>query len=135
MGHLSGKWTLKSLTIGPQLHETNTQFWEEAFNSLPPLPSVDNVTIVYNYPTAGAFNTDCWEYFDRVLTNRDLFPALGSVQAQPSFRSRSFNYNRLWSIRGALHRVRGRGLMPSESPAFERNHRADSRDNPLVVGL
>jgi len=130
MGHLSKKWSVKSLTIGPHLHKTNTQFWEQAFNGLPPLPSVDNVTIVYNYPTIEAFNTDCWVYFDRVLTNRDLFPALVSVRVDPSIRSLKSTYSRWWEIRGALHRVRGRGLMPGESLAFERNHRADSRDNP-----
>ena len=113
MAHLSKKWSVKSLTIGPQLHETDIRFWEESFDGLPPLPSVDNVTIVYNYPTVEAFNTDCWEYFDRVLTNRDLFPALVSVRVDPSIRSlKGVTYNRWWDIRGALFRVRGRGLMP-----------------------
>ena len=69
---------MKSLTIGPQLRKTNTRFWEEAFNGLPPLPEVDSVTIVYDCPLAEAFNTGCWDYFERVLARRDLFPALGS---------------------------------------------------------
>ena len=129
MGHLSKKWTVKSLTIGPQLHKTTTRFWEEAFNGLPPLPSVDNVTIVYNYPTIEAFNTDCWEYFDHVLTNRDLFPALVSVQADPSIRSLQPTYNKWWEIRSALRRVRGRGLMPGRPYEFEKDHRTDSHHN------
>ena len=130
MGHLSKKWSVKSLTIGPQLHKTNSQFWEEAFNGLPPLPSVDNVTIVYNYPTVEAFNTDCWEYFDRVLANRDLFPALVSVRPDPSIRSLNpVTHRRWWEIRAALRRVRRRGLMPGKTPALERNHRIDSPCN------
>jgi len=117
MDHLSRKWTLKSLTIGPQLRETNTRFWEEAFNGLPPLPCVDNVTIVYNYPSAEAFNTDCWDYFDRVLTRRDLFPALGSVQIQSSIRS-GYTHRRWWHMHASLYQLRGRlgpKLVTSES--------------------
>ena len=75
---------MKSLIIGPQSNETNADFWEEAFNGLPPLPGVVSVTIIYNYPTAKAFNTYCWEYFDRILTRRDLFPALKRVYVQSS---------------------------------------------------
>jgi len=79
MDHFRKKWALKSLTIGPQFDKTNIAFWEEAFKDLPPLPGVDNVTIIHHYPEAAAFNSDCWKYFDRVLTRRDLFPALKKV--------------------------------------------------------
>ena len=125
------KWTLRSLTIGPQLHETNTQFWEEAVNALPPLPSVDNVTIIYIYPTVAAFNVDCWEYFDHVLTRRDLFPALESVRAQqripllqPAHRDWRNPYNH-------LRRVRERGLLFCKSFVFDRDHEVDL---PLGAG-
>ena len=84
MDHLSTKWTLKSLTIGPQPYETNTQFWEKALSGLSPLPNVGEVTIIHNYPTTEDVNTDCWVYFDRILTRRDLFPALRSVRVQPT---------------------------------------------------
>jgi len=128
MDHLS-RWTLKSLTIGPQLHKTNTQFWEEAFNGLPPLPRVDNVTIVYTYPTAEEFNTDCWEYFDRVLIRRDLFPALRSVQARAS-AVKSLNYYNRQIILGHMHHalrgVTGRGLLTGNSLAFQRDREPDS---------
>ena len=110
MGQLA-KWTLKSLTIGPQLHNTNTRFWEEAFDSLPPLPSVDNVTIIYTYPTAGESNTDCWEYFDRVLTRLDLFPALRSVRTQESIRSPQYNRRIWWDTDRSLRRLRERGIL------------------------
>jgi len=110
MDHLS-KWTLKSLTVGPQLHETNTQFWEEAFKGLPPLLAVTNITIVYNYPSAKAVNSDCWEYFDRLLIRRGLFPALESVYVHPSIGSQQFSTRRWWAIYGSLRTLRSRGLM------------------------
>lgn len=111
MGHLSKKWTLKSLTIGPQLHETDIGFWEEAFNHLPSLPRVGDVTIVYNYPTVKAFTTDCWTFFDRILTRRDLFPALELVRVYPSIGSQQFSTRRWWLIYGSLRAIRMRGLM------------------------
>jgi hypothetical protein len=46
MGHLSKQWTLTPLTIGPQIHETNAQVWEDVFMDLPLLPGVNNVTIM-----------------------------------------------------------------------------------------
>jgi len=125
MGHLSKKWTLKSLTIGPQLYETNTQFWRDAFNGLPLFPCVSNVTIVYNYPTARAFTTDCWEYFDRILIRRDLFPAVKSVQIQPSIGSQQFSRRRWWSLYGPLQGIRSRGLLTRKPLGFERDRRTD----------
>ena len=42
---------MKSLTIGPQIRETNAQCWEDVLKSLPgPLPCVGNVTVVCNHP-------------------------------------------------------------------------------------
>ena len=125
MDHLS-KWTLKSLTIGPQIHETDREFWEEAFRGLPPLPGVDNITIIYNYPTARAFNTHCWEYFDRLLSRRDLFPALGSVHVQPSIGARQTNHRRWWAIYSSLRRVRSKGLVRCELFAFARDNKTYS---------
>ena len=86
MNHLPKQWTLKSLTIGPHLHEMPTQFWEDAFMDLPPLPSVDNVTIIY--PAARASDSDCRKYFDRLLTRKDLFPALKQVNTRSSIKWR-----------------------------------------------
>ena len=122
--HLS-KWALTSLTIGPQLHGANTQFWAEAFKDLPPLPCVDNVTIIYHYLKPKAFNTDCWEYFDRVLTRTDLFPALRSVHIRSTCGSCQLIRRRWWSIYNALRTVRRKGLGPCESPAFEPFQRPD----------
>jgi hypothetical protein len=119
MGHLSKQWTLKSLTIGPQIHETDAQFWEESFKGLPPLPGVDNVTIIYNYPTVEAFNTDCWEYFDRLLARPDLFPSLKLVYIQPSIRSKKIGYSKWRTIYyGALRTIQSRGLMPCKLFTF-----------------
>lgn len=126
MHHLSKKWTLKSLTIGPQLDETDTQFWRKAFNGLPMFPHVGNVTIVYNYPSVKAITTDCWEYFDRILIRQDLFPALKSVQIQPSIKSHQFSYRRWWTIYGSLQGIRLRGLLARELLLFERGHITDS---------
>jgi len=112
MDHLSKEWALKSLTIGPQSNETNAEFWEEAFRGLPPLPSVDNVTIIYNYSTARAFNTDCWEYFDRMLTHRELFPTLKSVYIQSGTRSQRLSPRRLSALFDSLHAIRSRNLWP-----------------------
>ena len=116
MGHLSKKWTLKSLAIGPQVHQTNTEFWEGAFKGLPPLPGVDNVTIIYNYPTAKAFGTDCWEYFDRLLTRWDLFPAIKTVDVQSSIRSQLPSPKRWKDISASLRTIKMRGLWPRKRP-------------------
>ena len=126
MDHFS-KWTLKSLTIGPQFRHTNTQFWEAAFDNLPSLPSVDNVTIIYNYDTADVFNTDCWVYFDHVLTRKDMFPALRSVHVQPSIIPPAATPLKWWAIYDALRTVRMEGLnvVTSKSLIFERGHGAD----------
>ena len=121
MDHLSKKWTLKSLTVGPQIIETNTQFWEESFRGLPPLPGLDNLTIIYNYPTAKSFNTHCWEYFDRLLPRRDLFPVLESVHIQPSIGAHRTNHRRWWAIYGSLRVVRSRGLLRSKLLTFVRS--------------
>lgn len=123
MDHLSKKWTLQSLTIGPQLCETNTQFWEEALDGLPPLRRVTNVTIIYNFPTAKAVNTDCWGYFDRILTLQNLFPALESVKVQPSIGSRQFSPRRWMAVHASLREVRLRKLMTGKLLAFKRDHR------------
>ena len=129
MGHLSKEWTLKSLTIGPQIHETNAQFWKDAFMGLPPLPSVDDVTIIYNYPTLKAFNTDCWVYFDHLLTRRDLFRALKRVYIQPSIKSRQLSSPKRLAVYGALRAVALRMLMHvyCKLLVFERYHGTDSQ--------
>ena len=106
--HLS-RWTLKSLTIGPQVHETNTEFWEESFKGLQPLPQVDNATIIYNNPSAKAFNTNCWKYFDHLLTRRDLFPALKSVDVQSNLRSHRLCLLRWDAIYTSLRTISLRG--------------------------
>jgi len=116
MDHLSKEWALKSLTIGPQSNETNAEFWEEAFRGLPPLPSVDNVAIICNYPSARAFNTDCWKYFDRLLTRRDLFPALKSVDVQSSFGSQQLSHRRWLDISASLRTIKREGLWPRRQP-------------------
>ena len=123
MDHLSKKWRLKSLTIGPQPRKTNTQFWEEALNGLPPLPHVANVIIVHNY----AVNSECWRYFDRILTRRDLFPALESVWARPGIGRPGFSYERWWEISCAFRGIRSRGLTIRKVLAFERDSKTDSR--------
>ena len=111
MDNLS-RWSLKSLTIGPQVHQTNTEFWEEAFKDLQPLPRVGNVMIICNYPSAKAFNTDCWEYFDRLLVRQDLFPALKVVDVQSSLRSQQLNAQRWFAIYTSLRAISMRGLGP-----------------------
>jgi hypothetical protein len=127
MSHLPKKWALKSLTIGPQSNETDIGFWEEAFKDLPPLPGVDNVTIIYNYPSVKAFNTSCWEYFDRTLTRRDLFPALKKVHVQSSCRSLELSSQKWWNIHASLRTIRWRGLGPCKLLAFRRGHWTDAR--------
>lgn len=120
MDHLSNKWTLESLTIGPQVHETNTKFWEESFKDFPPLPGVDNVTIICNYPSAKSFNTDCWKYFDHLLTRCDLFPALESVDIQSSFGSQQLSPRRWSDITASLRGISRRGLWPRRPPNIYR---------------
>ena len=121
MGHLSKQWSLKSLTVGPQIHETNAQFWEEAFEGLPPLPGVRNVTIICYYPTVKAFNTDCWKYFDHLLIRRDLFPALTSVYVSSSSASQQLSPQKWSDIYASLHGIRTRGLGPRRRSSF-RSH-------------
>ena len=75
----SSGWSLKSLTIGPQVHQ-NADFWTEAFKDLPPLPRVDTVTIIYHYPGVEEFDTGCWGPLNRMLARQDLFPALKLVE-------------------------------------------------------
>ena len=115
MEYLSNKWPLKSLTIGPQRNETDLGFWEEAFKNLPPLPGVDNVTLLYNYPGIKSFNTSFWSYFDRTLTRQDLFPALRIVKIQSTCESRRLSRKRWWAIRDSLRAVGSRGLGPCKS--------------------
>jgi hypothetical protein len=110
MDHLSKQWSLKSLTIGPQIHETNAQFWEEAFKGLPPLPGVRNVTIICYYPTVKAFNTDCWKYFDRLLARRELFPALKLVEVRSSFASQQLSPQKWSDICASLRAISTRGF-------------------------
>ena len=123
MDNPSNKWALKSLTIGPQIHETNAEFWEEAFRGLPRLPGVGDVTIIYNYPTAGAFNTDFWRYFDRLLTRKDLFPALKSVDVQPSVRSQPLDPRRWTHLKDSINVIRARELWPRGQPVATRCYR------------
>ena len=122
MDHLSKKWTLKSLTIGPQPRKTSNQFLEEALNGLPPLPHVANVTIVHNY----AGNNDYWRYFDRILSRRDLFPALEYVWARPGIGRPGFSYERWWEISCAFNGLRSRGLTIRKVLAFERDPKTDN---------
>ena len=124
MDNLSKRWALKSLTIGPQIHETDAQFWEEAFEGLPPLPGVDNLTIIYNYPSVKAFNTDCWEYFDRLVTRRDLFPALRLMDIQPRIRSQELSPLKQSAIHNALSAIsRSWILMSSTNPNHPHSQR------------
>jgi len=107
MDNLS-KWKLKSLTIGPQPCKTNTHFWEEALNDLPPLLHVANVIVMHNY----AGNAECWRYFDRILRRRDLFPALEAVWARPGIGRPGFSFDRWWEIRCSFYGLRSqRGLV------------------------
>lgn len=125
MEYLPNKWPLKSLTIGPQPNETDLAFWEEAFKNLPPLPGVDNVTLLYNYPGIWAFNTAFWSYFNRTLTRKDLFPALKSVKIQSTCGSRRLSHKRWWAIHNCLSTVRSRGLGPRKSLSLERDAGTD----------
>ena len=118
MDHLRKKWTLKSLTIGPQFNKTDTVFWEEALRGLPPLPDVDNVTVIH-YPEDVIAIPDFWKHFDHVLTRRDLFPTLKGVYVQSRSRSRNF-IRWLWNIRNAMPTIVGKGLSPCKLLAFGR---------------
>ena len=122
MYHLSKKWTLKSLSIGPQLHRTTTPFWEEALKGLPPLPHVDNVTIVHHYTA----KTDCWGSFDRILSRQDLFPTLKTIWVQPSIGQLHFGNERWWHISCSFRRTRSRGLRICKLLVFMRDRRTDS---------
>lgn len=119
------KWGLKSLTIGPQSNDTDTAFWEEAFSGLPPLPGVVNVTVIYNYPRVGVFDIDCWKYFDRALTRRELFPALKTVYVQTSCGSQQLSRRRWLAIYRSLSAIRERRLGPCESLTFKRDRGPD----------
>jgi len=121
MDHLRKKWALKSLTIGPQSNRTNTVFWEEALKGLPQLPGVDNVTVIHYHPTDMSSIADCWKYFDRVLTRRDLFPALKKVYIKSDRASGWLQY-----IRKDMPALAARGPGPRKLPAFERDHITDT---------
>jgi hypothetical protein len=72
------KWALTSLTIWPQVHETDTEIWVESFRDLPSLPvRVETLTIICHYPrlTAFTFSAYCWTYFNHILPRANLFPA------------------------------------------------------------
>jgi len=112
MNHLQNKWALKSLTIGPQSNKTNPVFWGEALKGLPPLPEVDNVTVIHHYNTDISSMTDRWEYFDRILSRRDLFPALKKVYVESDCGSQWW-----WNIRHAMPAVAMR-LGPRRFLAF-----------------
>lgn len=115
------KWTLTSLTIGPQSLGANTRFWVESFGDLPPLPRVDNVTIICH-----DVEVDCWVYFDSILTRTDLFPALTSVHVRPNCDYYEFTTQRWRFICNLLLGIRRRGLGPRQSFTFEPYQRTDS---------
>jgi len=125
MDHFRNKWALRSLTIGPQFNRTNTVFWEGALKGLPPLPGVDSVTVIHRFPTDGSSITDCWKYFDRILTCRDLFPALKKVYVQSLPGSRTGNHW-LWCISDVMTAVKESRLGPGKLFAFGRDHRTDT---------
>jgi len=119
MGHLQKKWALKSLTIGPQFNKTDPVFWNEALKGLPPLPQVDNVTLIYHYHTDMSSMTNRWKY---LFTCRDLFPALKRVYIK-SDRGPYW----WWDIRNAVPAVVAvRGLGPRKFLALGRDHRTDT---------
>lgn len=120
----SRKWTLKSLTIGPQRHQ-DIEFWLQAFKDLPPLPCVDNVTIIYHYRGINAFNTASWRHFDRMLARRDLFPALKSVHIRSSYGPHHVYAGDWWSIYCSFQEIRGRGLGLCKLLAFEKDQGTD----------
>jgi len=113
MDHLRKKWALKSLTIGPQSNKTNPVFWGEALKDLPPLPEVDNVTVIHHYNTDMSSMTDRWKYFDRILSRRDLFPALKKVYVESDCEPQWWR-----DIRHAMPAVVMRRLGPCKFFAF-----------------
>lgn len=120
----SRKWTLKSLTIGPQRHR-DTKFWVEAFKDLPPLPCVDSVTIIYHIPRPGTYNVDCWGYFDRTLARRDIFPALKSVYVRVTYGSYQLDCYRWRNILYSFQLIRAMRIGPCKPPVFEADQGTD----------
>lgn len=117
MNHLS-KWTLKSLTIGPQLRKTNTLFWVKALKDLPPLSRVGKVTVEHHYPRSAEFSPDLWRYMDTILSRRDLFPALKSLRVRLSCASYKRDSFLWWRIDDSFRSIRTRGIAPCKSFAL-----------------
>ena len=133
MKHLS-KWTLKSLTIGPQLHKTNTEFWVEALKGFPSLPRVDNVTMIYRYPEYEDYNTKFWEYMNSILSRKDLVPTLESVHVRFS-SGPSHRLDMLWrNLQSSLRSIKRRGVIPCELFALRRDGRTNypAQNRPVL---
>jgi hypothetical protein len=99
---VSPRWCLESLTIGPMYHEAATTFWDAALKNFPALPHLTKVQIIYHYRTYKAFNTSCWDRFDPILSNRNMFPRLKAVDVCPTFRAQRPSHQKLFYINDAL---------------------------------
>jgi hypothetical protein len=103
---MAKKWTLESLTIGPQTHMTNYSFWHDAFQNFPPSPHMRELAIVYHYRNVRAFDPSCWVYFDSLFSRRDIFPRFMKVDVHATIRSSSFSYEQRQALYGALYSLR-----------------------------
>ena len=120
MDHLSKKWTLKSLTIGPQKHEINVQYWKEAFRNSPPLRS-------------GRFHHHISKTTPRrmrlILIVGNTTSTICSpvkVHIRPSCRSQRASFETCCAIHDSLLKIRTMGLGLCRLSAFKQDHRTDT---------
>lgn len=98
---MAKNWSLESLAIGPISHATDFAFWHDAFQKFPAVPRLKELTIVYYYSSAGAFDERCWTFFNNTLCRLDTFPRAMRVDIRIAVRSSPLSDER----RRALHEV------------------------------
>ena len=103
---MAEKWTLESLTIGPQTHTTNYSFWHDAFQNFPASPHMRELAIVYHYRNARAFDRSCWVYFSGLFSRADIIRGSMQVDIYATIRSSSISYEQRQALYGALYSLR-----------------------------
>jgi len=96
------RWPLESLTIGPLYRRTNRAFWHDTFKDFPTVTQLKELTIIYYYPNANAFDTSCWVYLNSLFCQRDIFPLFTEVDIRATIQSSPLNNEQRLALYRAL---------------------------------
>jgi hypothetical protein len=112
LNQMTEKWSPESLTIGPLSRTTDRFFWHDAFQNFQAVPHLKELTIVYDYPNAEAFDLSCWAYFNSLFCQTDIFPPSMWIDVRASIRSLPLSSKRRQALQETLSlpRIRRRLL-------------------------